>query len=184
MAWEIKRTALLRNGQHEILAAFQQDALELHEGWLRKLEDASKHKLHTRCAACDSMDDGACCASLAHVEPPSGCALDELNLELAGGLLDDPESAREWLVKWANRRAANVVGFLLEPMVEIAMSSDYREITSSQEYEGIVLEDRHDALNPCCERVNDVLKKMGSVVQDLQFIASQALKVAGVDGEK
>jgi hypothetical protein len=52
------------------------------------------------------------------VEPPADCALEELNLWLVENAL--PEGARDWLLAWANRRAANVIEFLAEPMTEIA----------------------------------------------------------------
>lgn len=59
-----------------------------------------------------------CRARFPHVEPPADCALEELNLWLAEQAL--PEDARDWLLAWANRRAANVIEFLAEPMKEIA----------------------------------------------------------------
>jgi len=121
--YEVKRRALVRDQRFEILAVFQQDALELHEGWLRRLEEASKAKVAARCAACKHLEDGECCAVYGHTEPPNDCALDELVEHLAGGMLDEPVEAQQWLVEWANRRAANVVGFLVEPMLEIVATS-------------------------------------------------------------
>jgi len=46
------------------------------------------------------------------------CALEELNAFMAQWAI--PESERQWLLEWANRRAANVIEFLEAPMREIA----------------------------------------------------------------
>lgn len=83
-----------------------------------------------RCAGCDCHSANQhkeredefkrheCSARYPHVEPPADCALEELNLWLVENAL--PEDARDWLLEWANRRAANVIEFLAEPMAEIA----------------------------------------------------------------
>lgn len=126
LKYEIKRRGLINTGQYEILAAFQQDALELHDAWLRQLEETRKEKLPARCNACEHCFDGNCCAEHKHIEPDTECALEELNEELYCGLLqvDEPENARSWLLSWANRRNQNVLKELLYTMKEIYYLSD------------------------------------------------------------
>jgi len=150
--WEIKRRALIKNGYYEILSMFQKDALELHEGWLRVVEDAAANNLSSRCGSCAYCDSGSCCAVLDHVEPDASCALDELSEAMAGGDIDfpwmNPIEARDWMIEWSNRRSANVIGFFVEHLLEIA---------------GKKADDCETGLREC------------------RFIASQALKVAGVE---
>ncbi len=119
--WELKRNALVKNGYYEVLAAFQQDALELHEGWLRRLEDIRNSQHGLRCVVCKHFVDGQCKAMFSHIEPPGDCAIEELEEALYSGELSEPTEARSWLVGWANRRAANVIEFLVEPLLEIAI---------------------------------------------------------------
>jgi len=146
-AYEVKHKALVRDGRFEVLAAFQQDALELHEAWLASLEQT---KPKARCAACRYNTSDGCAADFEHIEPDEDCALDELVEQLAGGMLDDPVEARAWLVAWANRRAANVVRFLVEPMIEIA------------NYEP------------------DAEGGWRAAYRSMRFVAAQALKTAGI----
>ncbi len=150
-AYEVKYKALVRDGRFEVLAAFQQDALELHEAWLASLEQ-TKPKVR-RCAACRYNTSDGCAAEFEHLEPDEDCALDELVEQLAGGMLDDPVEARAWLVAWANRRAANVVRFLVEPMIEIA------------NYEP------------------DAEGGWQAAYRSMRFVAAQALKTAGIKAE-
>ena len=121
--FDLKRRGLLKSGYHEVLMAFEKDALALNRAYIEFLEDKKLGTLPaSRCQACDhACHGGGCDARYIHVEPPADCALDELNLWLATegpGL--GPDEQRDWLLKWANRRAANVIGFFEETMREIA----------------------------------------------------------------
>jgi hypothetical protein len=63
-----------------------------------------------------------CSASVPHVEPEPGCALEELNawlLEDAPGL--DPMAQRDWLVAWSARRNRNVIDAWAKVLGEIAV---------------------------------------------------------------
>ncbi len=120
---DLKRRGLLKSGFDEVLEAYQNDALKLNRAYLEELEGEKRKALPaSRCDGCTfCAGDGGCSARLEHAEPGDDCALDELNLWLATegpGL--GPDEQRDWLLKWANRRAANVIGFLEEPLRWIA----------------------------------------------------------------
>lgn len=123
LVWELKSRALKKSSEyHEILIAMQEDALKIARAWAGHLE--SIKKLPARCVSCDSCHEGKCSAKLPHVEPPAGCALDELNMWLMTGATEmRPEESSEWLMLWANRRCANIIECLLEPMRRIANKS-------------------------------------------------------------
>lgn len=142
--YDMKELTLLKNGHVDVLMSMQRDALDLHDMWLRKLEETRGQKLMLRCRTCYYCDGKDCCASLKHVEPPSECALDDLLEKLLSMSSDNAEEDRRWFVEWSNRRSANVLSFCLESMQEILSCSE---------------------------------------AMDMKFIASQALKVAGVKGE-
>ena len=84
---------------------------------------------------------------------PTPCALEELNLWMAEWSI--PEDQREWLLRWANRRAHNVIDFLAEPMKQIAQMEPP--------------ESRH---------------KYSSKWLNVQFIARRALKTCALEGEE
>lgn len=126
IANDLKRRALVRSRGPDVLEAFQNDALKLNRAYLEWLEGEKRKALPaSRCHACRSCGlDGGCQARLEHVEPEADCALEELNLWLAteaAGL--GPDEQRDWLLAWSNRRSANVIGFLAEPMREIAATA-------------------------------------------------------------
>jgi len=123
MATDAKRRGLLRSGRVDVLEAYQNDALKLNRAYVQWLEGEKRRALPaSRCHGCRSCgSDGQCLARLEHVEPGADCALEELNLWLATeapGI--GPDEQRDWLLSWSNRRSANVIGFLAEPMQEIA----------------------------------------------------------------
>lgn len=123
---DAKRRGLLRSGRGDVLEAFQNDALKLNRAYLDHLEHEKRRALPaSRCHGCRSCGpDGTCMATLEHVEPGAGCALEELNLWLvteAPGL--GPDEQRDWLLSWSNRRSANVIDFIAEPMREIATTA-------------------------------------------------------------
>ncbi len=128
--YDLKRHALIRKQSFEyfsVLESFQNDALKLNRAYMEMLEGAKGMSLPPdRCFECDySEGNAACLARVPHAEPPNDCALDELNMWLATegpGL--GPDEQRDYLLGWANRRAANVIGFLVEPMREIAGKTD------------------------------------------------------------
>lgn len=111
-----KRRALLRAGDYERLAAWQEDTLELMRGWI-----ASGGRTPGRCGGCAYNAKGGCLAHHPHAEPTEMCAVEELMEWLAE---DAPEMAvdaqRDWLVDWAARRYGNVVWYLAEPIRGIA----------------------------------------------------------------
>jgi hypothetical protein len=117
--YEFKRTAMIRDGKWEILATMQMDALEINEEWQRFIDKSPKNQ--SRCKMCECCVDGSCCAVMSHSEPPSDCAVDELteflSLELEAM---SPGNQKKWLLKWSNRRSANVIGFAVEALSEIA----------------------------------------------------------------
>jgi len=140
MRYDLKRRGLSRS-KLEILEAYQNDALKLNRAYLEYLEVEKRGALPlSRCDGCDYLDeDGKCRAKRSHCEPPAACALDELNLWLVTectGLA--PDEQREWLLSWANRRSANVIGFLAEPMREIARvtiaQGNHRDVCLSMRY--------------------------------------------------
>ena len=125
--YDLKRRGLLKSGFDAVLLAFERDALRLNRAYLEHLEAEKRKALPaSRCEGCACRgDDGGCRAAIEHVEPPTDCALDELNLWLATeapGL--GPDEQRDWLLAWANRRSANVIEFLAEPMREIASGAE------------------------------------------------------------
>lgn len=129
IANDLKRRGLWRRDNKtgtRILETFQNDALKLNRAYIEHLESVKRGKLPaSRCEGCVQLVDGGCVAELPHVEPPNECALDELNLWLVtDGPGLGPDEQRDWLLGWANRRGANVIGFLSEPMQEIAAESD------------------------------------------------------------
>lgn len=122
---DLKRRALRKIDNKtgtRVLEAFQNDALKLNRAYMEHLESVKRGSLPSaRCDGCRYLVKGTCTASLRHVEPDGDCALEELNLWLiteAPGI--GPDEQRDWLLGWANRRSANVIGFLAEPMKEIA----------------------------------------------------------------
>jgi len=120
--YDLKRRGLIKSGYEDVLDRFQHDALILLREYVRHLESYKRRSLPAeRCGGCAFCRDGECEAKLEHVEPPNECALDELNIWLvteAQGL--GPDEQRDWLLSWSNRRSANVLSFLAEPMLEIA----------------------------------------------------------------
>jgi hypothetical protein len=123
---DLKRRGLLKSALDEVLEAYQNDALKLNKAYLEEIEGEKRRSLPaSRCQGCRSCgSDGLCAARLEHVEPEADCALEELNLWLATeapGI--GPDEQRDWLLSWSNRRSANVIGFLAEPMREIAATA-------------------------------------------------------------
>ena len=121
--YDLKRIGLIKSGYDSVLSAYERDALTLNRAYIEHLESGKRKALPaSRCDGCTfCARDGGCSARLEHVEPGADCALDELTLWLATegpGL--GPDEQRDWLLKWANRRAANVIGFLEEPLRWIA----------------------------------------------------------------
>lgn len=140
---EVKQRAMIRDGKWELLADMQADALILNEEWIKHLESSQKKGRCSRCSICDYLDGESCAAELVHVEPPTDCARAEMLEYLAmGGPGDAPDEELKYLLEWSNRRSSNVIGFMLEPMKEIAT--------------------------------------MGG---DAGFVATQALRLAGITGE-
>lgn len=122
-AYDLKRRGLIKSGFDAVLMAYERDALKLNRAYLEHLDGEKRKSLPaSRCDGCaHQCRESGCTALLEHVEPPVDCALDELNTWLfaeAPGLGLDEQ--RDWLLKWANRRSANVIGFLADPMREIA----------------------------------------------------------------
>lgn len=149
--YEIKKLAMKRDDRWELLATMQEDALKMNEEWLRYLE--SKEKVPSRCRQCDYMMNGICSAVLCHIEPPNDCALDELNMWLVTeGMGMTPDQQSKWLIKWSNRRSANVISFLTEAMKEI-----------------IQIENEEGEDN------------LADYAQSVRFVARQTLKAAGVE---
>lgn len=96
----------------------------------------------TRCHGCQyrNQDDRFytgpglwCRAKLPHVEPNEGCALDELNIWLMEEAPEmEPDEQRAWLIQWSNRRSADVIRILIEPVAEmINLAND--DVTSYPE---------------------------------------------------
>jgi len=106
--YDFKRLALIKKGTPEylnVLESYQNDALKINRAYIEKLEKAKLLSLPaSRCSECGQ-----------HVEPINGCALEKLNLWLATegpGL--GPDEQRDWLLAWADRRAAEIVEAYLE----------------------------------------------------------------------
>jgi hypothetical protein len=97
-------------GELDVMAAMQRGNLEILSAYAAQLE---------------SGDD-----------PYEDCALAELDLWLITEAPDlSPDRQKRWLIKWANRRADNVLKFLAEPMDEIASdgslsADDVRRVAS------------------------------------------------------
>ena len=126
IANDLKRRGLLKSGKIDTLESFQNDALKLDRAYMEHLEDTKLGKLPAaRCDGCRHYSCDGCDAQYRHAEPPSDCALEELALWLVSegpGL--GPDEQRDWLLSWSNRRSANVIDFLAEPMRQIATDSE------------------------------------------------------------
>jgi hypothetical protein len=120
---DFKRLSLIKQNKLDLLLTFQDDAMELHEAWFRHLEGNSK--MPTRCRGCEHCKNNCCKAKLKHEEPDADCALDDM-WELIG----QTETAKmpEALVQWSNKRSANVIKILAEPMQEILESDSLESI--------------------------------------------------------
>lgn len=113
--WDFKRRALIRSREPlalDVLESYQDDALKLNRAYLAYLESQKVNSV----------------LPPAPLVAEEECALEELNLWLVtDGPGLGPDQQRDWLLSWANRRAANVIGFLAEPMLEIATGCDSAE---------------------------------------------------------
>ncbi len=104
---DLKRRGLIKSGRWDLLEDYQNDALKLNRAYAEHLESVKHRSLPPIVA-----------------EHNNECAVEELSLWLVtegAGL--GPDEQLEFLLKWANRRSADVIGFLTEPMKEIAASS-------------------------------------------------------------
>lgn len=120
--------------------------------------------LANRCEGCQHhVDDRLsgvhhCKATYAHVEPPADCARDEITEWVASFYAgDDLDAAVTFLLGWANRRAANVIGHTVEALAWIKNEAGF--------YDGVAEIDRlafaaHQALRfvgPVSEKVGGAL---------------------------
>lgn len=101
----------------------------------------------SRCEGCPHhVDDRMnmvhhCKARLPHVEPPTDCARDEIVEWVASFYAGrDLDEAVAWLLAWANRRAANVIGHAteaLETIVGMGPEVDDYDLMASRNEEQI-----------------------------------------------
>lgn len=127
IAYDMKEKTLLRNGHFDQLIAMQRDALQLHDLWFEKIEQQKAKKLMLRCRSCEHQENGECCATMVHMEPPIECALDELVEQIFIMNPDNMDEAREWFIQWANKRSTNVLSFCMESLSEIVGCENHTE---------------------------------------------------------
>ena len=98
--------AFLRDDQMEVLAAMRQDSVTLLTAYAEHMEKVAQPSVKKLFAYLLDRDEE--------------CARAELIDWLLDTGSDDIDGSAQFLLEWSSRRAADVVGFLSEPLAEIA----------------------------------------------------------------
>lgn len=103
--------AFFRDGELEIYNAMLTDSIEMTSAYAAYVEEQAKKPFAKMIES--------------FLKEPEGCARAEMQEWLLQNAPEAFEDGKiEWMLKWSNRRAGNVLEFLIAPMLEISRAAD------------------------------------------------------------